>query len=170
MQTHPAGLTVTCAGTWPRPLQAEVNALLRVPVSSRTSPSLPRPGCGHCPRAGGVGAGKQAEMASCRPQAHLQSQFSSVVGPWRQSLWFCLLVPLASWPRVSSLTSLSLQKEGLNTAAIHRTVDSRSDRAKLGAGAWNAAHGCWDCSRPHPVRERQRGAWPVAGVQKTFVI
>lgn len=165
MQTHPAGLTVTCAGTWPRPLQAEVNALLRVPVSSRTSPSQPRPGRGHCPCAGAVGAGNQAEMASCRPQAHLQRQFSAVGGLWGQSLWFYLLVPLAAWPRVSYFTSLSL----LNTAAIHRTVDSRSDCAKLGPGAWNTAHACWDCSCPHPVRERQHGAWPAAGVQKTSV-
>lgn len=29
---------------------------------------------------GGVGAGKQAEMVSCRAQAHLQRQFSLVVG------------------------------------------------------------------------------------------
>lgn len=38
-----------------------------------------------------------------------------------------------------------------------------------GPGAWNAVHSCWGCSRPHPGHERQRGAWPAAGVQKTFV-
>lgn len=134
MQTHPVGLTVTCTGTRPWPLQTKVNARLRVPMSSQTSPSQLPSGLRHCPSAGGVAAGKQAGMASYRPRAHLQRQFGLVVGLWTQSLWVCFLVPLAAWPRVSYLTSLSLWKEGPRTAAIHRTVDSRSDRVTLGLG------------------------------------
>lgn len=125
MQTHPVGLAVTCAGTRPRP---------RVPVSSQTSPAQLPSGLRHCPSAGGVGARKQAGTASCRPRAPLQRQFGLVVGLWTQSLWVCFLVPLAAWPRVCYLTSLSLRKEGLRTAAIHRTVDSRSDRVTLALG------------------------------------
>lgn len=70
---------------------------------------------------------------------------------------------MAGWHGVRYLTSLSLRKEGIKTAASHRTVDWMSDRVKSGP------HGCWGCSCPQPVQKWPHGAWHAVGVQKKSV-